>query len=85
MPNDDVEELNGILSVVAEKVPELIRAIRGSFFSAEAGTDFGQAVGNFYKSLVDNGIPEDKAIELTSDYLKTFTSISQLMNFNKSD
>lgn len=79
MASDDVEELNAVLSTVAEKVPELIRALRASVFSAEAGTDFGEAIGNFYKALVDKGIPEEKALELTSNYLDTFRNIGQLL------
>lgn len=80
MASDDVRELNDILSTVAEKVPELIRALRASFFSAEAGADFGEALGNFYKALVDKGIPEEKALELTSNYLDTFRSLGKMIN-----
>lgn len=78
MASKDVEELNDVLSTVAQKVPELIRALRASFFSAEAGTDFGEAVGNFYKALVEKGIPEEKAFELTSNYLDTFRNLGKV-------
>lgn len=80
MASKDVEELNAVLTTVTEKVPELIRALRASFFSAEAGTDFGEAIGNFYKSLVEKGIPEEKALELTSNYLDTFRNIGKMIN-----
>lgn len=79
----DVNELENVLGVVAEKIPEVIRAIRGSFFSAEAGSDLGEAVGNFYKALVDKGIPPEKALELATDYLNTFKGLGQMMNLNK--
>lgn len=85
MASKDVEELNAVLKTLAEQVPELIRALRASFFSAEAGTDFGEAVGNFYKALVDKGIPEEKALELTSDYLDTFRNIGQLLKVANND
>jgi len=75
----DIEELKGVLGTVSEMVPSLIRGIVGSIFSAEAGRNMGAAAANFYKELKAAGMPEEVAIRMTEDYVKTFTDIGKLI------
>lgn len=77
MPDDKsneipVKEIGELFYVLSEKLPGVMKAVRDSFFSAEAGAGLGDAVGSFYKSLVDKGIPDEKAYELTLAFLKQF-------------
>lgn len=75
----DVEELQEVLKTVSEQIPALIRGIISSIFSAEAGRNMGAAAGNFYKELKAGGIPDEVAIKMTQDYIKTFTDIGDLL------
>ena len=75
----DVEELKEVLTTVSELVPALIKGIIGSVFSAEAGRNMGAAAANFYKELRAGGIPNDVAVKMTEDYVKTFTSLGELI------
>jgi len=75
----DVEELQEVLKTVSEQIPALIRGIISSIFSAEAGRNMGAAAGNFYKELKASGIPDEVAIKMTQDYIKTFTDIGDLL------
>lgn len=77
--SNDVQELRSVLEVINAQVPQLLRSIRDTFFSAEAGKEFGEALGTFYASLVENGIPQDQALELTRAYMSTVTNLSNVV------
>lgn len=77
--HDDPEEIREILSVVSSEIPGLIRNIIASVFSEEAGRNMGKAAGSFYKELKDSGMPEEMALRMTEDYMKTFTSLGDLI------
>jgi len=76
---DDVEELRQVLGTVSDMVPNLIRGIVASIFSAEAGKSMGAAAANFYKELKAAGMPDEVAIKMTEDYVHTFTDIGKLI------
>lgn len=76
---DEAEEVERILSVVSSQIPALIKGIIASIFSEEAGREMGRAVGAFYKSLVESGVPEQIALKMAENYLSTFTNISEIM------
>lgn len=73
MSKRDVEEIEKILSIVSAKVPELIKGIITSIFSEESTREMGKALGAFYKSLIESGIPEQSALKMTENLLSTFT------------
>jgi len=75
----DVEELEEVLKTVSEQIPALIRGIIGSIFSAEAGRNMGAAAANFYKELKAGGLPEEVAIKMTQNYVKTFTDLGSII------
>jgi len=75
----DIEELEGVLKTISEQIPALIKGIIGSIFSAEAGRNMGAAAANFYKELKAGGIPDEVAIKMTQDYVKTFTDLGDLI------
>jgi len=65
------EHLGPLLDTVTEKIPALLRSIRQSIYSEEAGSELGRAAGAFYKELRDSGIAEAEAMEMTRSYLRT--------------
>jgi hypothetical protein len=71
----DTEELKEILGVVSTEVPALIKSLLSSVFSEEAGRNMGKAAAAYYKELKNGGLPEQVAVKLTEDYMRTFTSI----------
>ncbi len=76
---EDVEELRLVLSTVSTELPALIRNIIASVFSEEAGRNMGKAAAAFYKELKDGGMPDDVALEMTEDYMRTFTSLGDIV------
>ena len=79
MVDKDAEEVKEILSVVSTQVPTLIKSILASVFSEEAGRNMGKAAGAYYKELKDSGMPEQVAVKMTEDYMRTFTSFGEML------
>ena len=73
------EELKEVLSVVSAEVPGMIKSILASVFSEEAGRNMGKAAAAYYKELKNGGLPEQVAVKMTEDYMKTFTSIGDML------
>ena len=73
------EELEKVLKTVSDQIPNLVKGIIGAIFSAEAGKNMGAAAANFYKEVKAGGLPEDVAVKMTQDYVKTFTDIGSLI------
>jgi hypothetical protein len=66
---EDAQEVKEILEVVADKVPKLLNDITEALFSAEKSEAFGMAVAKFYKSMIEAGMDEEKAFELTQKFM----------------
>jgi hypothetical protein len=78
MSNDiPVKEIGELLDEVTNKLPKMINGLMETVYSAEAGKKMGQAVGGFYKELIDSGIPPEEALKMSKDYM---LSIKELMN-----
>ena len=80
MPKEgEAEEIREVLGAVTDMVPNLIKGIIESVFSAEAGKSMGAAVASFYKELKASGLPDDVAIKMTENYSKTFTDFGEVI------
>jgi hypothetical protein len=73
------ENIKEILSVVSTEIPTMIKSILSSVFSEEAGRNMGKAAAAYYKELKDGGLPEQVAVKLTEEYMRTFTSIGDML------
>jgi hypothetical protein len=75
----DAENVKEILGVVSSEVPALVKSLLATVFSEEAGKSMGKAAAAYYKELKDGGIPENVAVKMTEDYMKTFTSLGNML------
>ena len=75
----DPENIKEILSVVSSEIPAMIKSILSSVFSEEAGRSMGKAAAAYYKELTDGGLPEQVAVKMTEEYMRTFTSIGEML------
>lgn len=74
------EDIAYILDTVSDKVPTMIKGIIGAFFSPEAAKDMAKSVAEFRKTLIEGGIPEKEAMEMTREYMATVTNWKGIMN-----
>ncbi len=75
----DPENIKEILSVVSSEIPAMIKNVLSSVFSEEAGRSMGKAAAAYYKELKEGGLPEPVAVKMTEEYMRTFTSIGQML------
>jgi hypothetical protein len=73
------ENIKEILSVVSSEIPTMIKSILSSVFSEEAGRNMGKAAAAYYKELKDGRLPEPVAVKMTEEYMRTFTSIGDML------
>jgi hypothetical protein len=73
------ENIKEILNVVSSEVPALVKNLLGSVFSEEAGRSMGKAAAAYYKEMKAGGLPEQVAVKLTEDYMRTFSSIGDML------
>lgn len=75
----DAEDVKEVLGAISTEIPSLIKSVLSSVFSEEAGTSMGKAATAYYKELKDGGLPEQVAVKMTEDYMRTFTSIGDML------
>jgi hypothetical protein len=75
----NAENLKEILSVVSTEIPGMIKSIMSSVFSEEAGRNMGKAAAAYYKELTNGGLPDQVAVKLTEEYMRTFTSVGDML------
>ena len=73
------ENIKEILGVVSSEIPAMIKSILSSVFSEEAGKNMGKAAAAYYKELKDGGLPETVAVKMTEEYMRTFTSLGEML------
>ena len=66
--HSDMQELANVLDTVGDKIPGLIQKVMGSLYSRETATGMGQAVGAYYRELVDAGIPQEAALDMATEF-----------------
>ncbi len=83
MENIPVKEISALMDEMSTSLPAMLRNVVNVVYSAEAGKNMGQAVGNLYKELIEAGIPNEDALKMAKDYM---ISVKDLMNnFSKPD
>jgi hypothetical protein len=78
-----VKEIGQILDEVSTKIPKLIHSLLSNLYSAEAGTNMGQAVGNLYKELIEAGIPQEDALQMAKDYIQSIKGFTDSLKSEK--
>ncbi len=81
----DADEVREILSVVSDKVPALVKGLVTSVFSEDAAKGMGKAAAAYYQELKAGGMPDSVAIQMTKEYIGTFTRFSELFRTGTRD
>jgi len=75
----ELKVVSDFIRDLTDVIPNLVRGVISGLFSEQAGADIGKAVGGFYKSLIEAGVPQDKALAMTHEYLGTLTKWSDIV------
>ncbi len=79
-PVESPEDIAYILDVVSDKVPSMIKGVIGAFFSPEAAKDMAKSVAEFRKTLIEGGISEEDAMDMTREYMRTVTNWKSMVS-----
>lgn len=75
----DTDEVREMLTIVSDKVPILVKGLIGSVFSEEAARGMGKAAAAYYQELKAGGMSEDMAVQMTKEYVGSFTRMSEMV------
>ncbi len=76
--SSDIEELREVAEVLPdlfgalnESIPKLISNLIESIYSPESAGNVAKGIGQFYRNLIEEGIPEDVALDMTKRFVSS--------------
>ena len=81
--NEDVEEVRGILTAISDFIKDIqqpIKELIDTLLEPIKGDKFGKEIAAFYKNLIESGMPEDLAKEMTKEYFEKRTKILDIFS-----
>ena len=75
---EGIEGIREMLDVVSDRIPHLMRGMHESVYSPEQVQATAQAFASFYKTLVDSGMPDHLAAEMTRQHFDNLQSQMQM-------
>ena len=76
------EELKDVLETVSTMLPNLLGGLRDVLYSKTAAENMGDAVGAFYKKLVESGMSKEVALEMAQGYMLNLREVFASKNFD---
>ncbi len=67
----DLEEFKEVMNTLRDTVPAIIRGIVEAVYSAQDAEDFGKQVAGFYKAMIDAGMSNEQAFQLTKEFMES--------------
>ncbi len=74
----DAQEVKEILQVISTEIPKLLDSVSKMIYNKENAENMGRSVALFYKQLIEAGMDEDKAADLTEKFMMS-TSIGGII------
>lgn len=80
IPIEDIKELFGVIN---QEVPGLIKGLLNALYSAETAEQFALGIGTIYKTLTEQGLPDDLVLAMVNKYADSINVIgSAMQNIN---
>ena len=73
----DAQEVAEILSAVRSEVLGLIKDLIDAVYSPETAATMAKSIATFYKTLIENGIDQKEALEMSKGLVIDFRRIFQ--------
>jgi hypothetical protein len=80
--NIPVKEIGELFDEISIKLPKVFNGLMDTLYSAEAAKRMGQAVGAFYKELIQSGIPAEEAIKMAKEYMLSIKGLANSFGIN---
>ncbi|NHJ03664.1 MAG: hypothetical protein EAX90_02495 [Candidatus Heimdallarchaeota archaeon] len=63
-----VEDLRELFKVIGQEVPDLITGLFKALYSAETADQYAKGVATIYKTLTEQGLPEEMVLRMVDKY-----------------
>ena len=67
------------LRVINQQIPDLIRNLFASLYDAETAEQYAKGIATIYKTLTEQGLPEEMVEKLTMKYANSMDFIGKAM------
>ncbi|MEW5827010.1 MAG: hypothetical protein AB1778_09295, partial [Candidatus Bipolaricaulota bacterium] len=67
-----------VLDVVSDRIPRILRGIQESVYSADHLKTAAESFATFYRTLIDSGMPDGLAADVTQHHLKNLLDQTQV-------
>ncbi len=74
-----VEDIKELLGVINEEIPGLIKGLFNALYSAETAEQYALGIGTIYKTLTEQGLPEDMVRNMVDKYADSINIIGKAM------
>lgn len=74
-----VEDLKELFKVINQEVPSLIRNLFASLYDAATAEQFAKGIATIYKTLTEQGLPEEMVEKLTMKYANSMDIVGKAM------
>jgi chromosome segregation ATPase len=75
---EGIEGIREMLDVVSDRIPHLMRGMHESVYSPDQLKATAEAFASFYRTLVDSGMPDHLAAEMTRQHFDNLQSQMQM-------
>ncbi|NHJ33010.1 MAG: hypothetical protein FK732_09110 [Asgard group archaeon] len=74
-----VEDLRELFAVINQTVPDLIKNLFASLYDAETAEQYAKGISIIYKTLTEQGLPEEMVEKLTMKYANSMDVVGKAM------
>ena len=74
-----IEEISELLGVINKEIPGLIKGLFSALYSAETAEQYAKGIGTIYKTLHEQGLPEDMIVAMVNKYADSINIIGKAM------
>ena len=74
-----VEDLRELFGVINQQVPDLIKNLFASLYDAETAEQYAKGIAAIYKTLKEQGLPEEMVEKLTMKYANSMDIVGKAM------
>lgn len=74
-----VEDLRELFGVINQEVPDLIKNLFASLYNAETAEQYAKGIATIYKTLTEQGLPQEMVEKLTMKYANSMDILGKAM------
>ncbi len=74
-----VEDLRELFAVINQQVPDLIKNLFASLYDSQTAEQYAKGIAIIYKTLKEQGLPEEMVEKLTMKYANSMDVIGKAM------